>query len=139
MTINENNRVEKLLPQMQSGKGSSSVDVNSFIKTSSEYHIQEARVKTIEQAQTDREHLKNKDLRQDIDLKRMTLMALLVLLALETMGVFVVALCQGFQVSGFKLEEWSFKLVVTATLLQTYMMLKIAVDYLFPRDKTQEK
>ena len=108
---------------------------NRFINTSAVYKIKDEHEKTMEIAKVEREQLKNRDFRQDIKLKKMTLLALLIFLGIETFGIFFVALCQGFNFKGFALEEWSFKLLVGATLAQTYLMLKVAVDYLFPKEK----
>ena len=108
---------------------------NKFLNTSAVYKIKDEHQKTMELARVEREQLKNRDFRQDIKLKKMTLLALLIFLGIETFGVFFVALCQGFKFKGFALEEWSFKLLVSATLAQTYLMLKVAVDYLFPKEK----
>lgn len=80
-----------------------------------------------------REEIKNEDLLQDISLKRWTLIILLVFLGLETVLVFAFAFFQATNQFGFYLEEWSFKLLVSATITQVYLMLRIAVQYLFPK------
>lgn len=77
--------------------------------------------------------IKNDNAEQDITLKRMTLMVLFIFLAIETALIFVIAFMQGLGLPHhFHLEEWSFKLVVTATLAQITGMLFVAVRYLFP-------
>lgn len=80
--------------------------------------------------------LKNDDAEQDIRLKRITLAILLGFLAAETVLIFVIALFQAIRWPfHFHLEEWSFKLVVAATIGQITAMLYVAVRYLFPKNK----
>ncbi len=79
----------------------------------------------IEQAKAD-------GLEQDVKLKRITLFILFGFLALETLAIFVFAFFQATSLFNFKLEEWSFKLLVTATILQITYMLQVAVKHLFP-------
>ncbi|HVA96542.1 MAG TPA: hypothetical protein VND99_02715 [Candidatus Acidoferrales bacterium] len=83
-----------------------------------------------------RENIKNKDLEQDIRLKKMTLIILFIFLGVETTIIFAFSLLQATSLFGFKLEEWSFKLLVTATLIQIAFMLQVAVKYLFRDKKT---
>lgn len=83
-----------------------------------------------------RENIKNKDLEQDIKLKKMTLIILFMFLGVETIIIFAFSFLQATSLLGFKLEEWSFKLLVTATLIQIAFMLQVAVKYLF-RDKKE--
>ncbi|HUS25952.1 MAG TPA: hypothetical protein VMY99_01215 [Nevskiaceae bacterium] len=84
-----------------------------------------------------REHrLQNDDTQQNIKLKRVTLNRLFIFLAIETSVIFLFAF---FQAIGwphkFDLEEWSFRLLVTATIAQITGMLFVAVRYLFPKGK----
>lgn len=79
--------------------------------------------------------LENDAFEQDIALKRSTLRKLFVFLALETVVIFVFAYFQGVSFNGFVLEEWSFKLLVAATITQITVMLNIAVKHLFPEKK----
>ncbi|MDD5023413.1 MAG: hypothetical protein PHU63_04555 [Candidatus ainarchaeum sp.] len=74
----------------------------------------------------------NEGRRQDINLKRKTLWILFGFLAFETLLIFILAFMQGFVFFGFHLEEWSFKLVVAATISQITIMLLVAVKHLFP-------
>lgn len=83
-----------------------------------------------------RENIKNNDLEQDIKLKKIALRNLFTFLGIETVFVFAFALMQATTLWGFHLEEWSFKLLITATLAQIVIMLQVAVKYLF-RDKKQ--
>lgn len=76
--------------------------------------------------------LKNKALDQDISLKKWTLIALFIFLAIETLLIFFYSFLQATMFLSFELEEWSFKLLVTATLLQITFMLQVAVKHLFP-------
>lgn len=87
----------------------------------------------IEQEIARKQQLENENTAQDIRLKRITLNRLFWFLATESALIFVFSF---FQAVGwphhFHLDEWSFKLVVTATLAQITGMLFVAVRYLFP-------
>ncbi len=79
------------------------------------------------------EKIKNDDAEQDIALKRNTWYRLFRFLSIETALVFVLAFFQGIHWPwSFHLEDWSFKLVITATIGQITTMLYVAVRYLFP-------
>lgn len=79
--------------------------------------------------------LKNDDVEQDIKLKRKTLNVLFTFLGTETGLIFWFAFLQATHDLHFQLNEWSFKLVVAATLTQITAMLFAAVNYLFPKNK----
>lgn len=79
-----------------------------------------------------REAITNLGLKQDIQLKKITLLLLFLFLILETIAVFVFAYLQGVGLNGFRMEEWSFKLLLGATILQITYMLQMAVKHLFP-------
>ena len=79
--------------------------------------------------------LKNDDAEQDIKLKRITLNRLFSLLVGETVIVFLLAFFQATHAFGFALEEWSFKLLTSVTIVQITVMLSVAVNYLFPKKK----
>lgn len=82
-----------------------------------------------------RERIRNDEAEQDIQLKRITLRRLFIFLALETITVFAFALMQAIrQPFHFQLDEWSFKLLVTATIAQITAMLFVAVYHLFPKN-----
>lgn len=91
-----------------------------------------AEAKSIEDVLAEREELKNEGIAQDIELKRTTLYRLFVFLGIETAVIFGFAFLQGSHLFGFALEEWSFKLLLAATLLQITYMLQVAVKHLFP-------
>lgn len=76
--------------------------------------------------------LKNDDIEQDIKLKRTTLRILFGFLLGETAMVFLYAYLQATRTFNFALEEWSFKLLITATIAQIAGMLFVAIRYLFP-------
>jgi hypothetical protein len=42
---------------------------------------------------------------------------------------------QGFRIFGFELDEWSLRLLLAATIVQTVSMLTIAIRHLFPQKK----
>ena len=83
-----------------------------------------------------REKIKNEGLKQDIALKRGMLQVLCYLLVIETIIVFLFSFFQAIeQPWGFRLDEWSFKLLITATISQITIMLLVAVQHLFPNQK----
>lgn len=69
----------------------------------------------------------------DQQLKVKTLVILFVFLSVETVVVFLLAFFQGFGWQQFQLDEWSFRIVVAATIGQITAMLTIAVQHLFPK------
>jgi hypothetical protein len=78
--------------------------------------------------------LKNDDTEQDIVLKRKTLFGLFIFLGAETVLIFLFAFFQAIgRPDGFGLEEWSFRTLVGATIVQITGMLYVAVRYLFPK------
>src|SRR6266568_4945338 len=80
--------------------------------------------------------LKNDNAEQDIQLKRKTLHRLFLFLTAESMLIFLFAFFQAIgSPSYFHLEDWSFKLLVAATIGQITAMLYVAVQYLFPKGK----
>jgi hypothetical protein len=79
--------------------------------------------------------LKNDDIEQDIELKKITLNRLFALLVVETGIIFAFAFLQATHWFGFSLDEWSFKLLTTVTIAQITIMLTVAVNYLFPKKK----
>jgi hypothetical protein len=79
--------------------------------------------------------LRNDNAELDIRLKRKTLNILFIFLGLETVLVFYFTYLQATGDHHFHLDEWSFKLVVSATLTQITAMLFVAVRYLFPKSK----
>ena len=82
-----------------------------------------------------RQKIENDNAEKDQRLKALTLILLFAFLTLETIVIFVLAFFQGFSYSGFHLDEWSFKLVIIATLGQITAMLSIAVTHLFPKKR----
>lgn len=83
-----------------------------------------------------KKHLENLDLEQDIQLKRLAIHLLFIFLAVETFVVFLFMFLQATTEIGplfFRLDEWSFRLVIAATITQITLMLTIAVQYLFPK------
>ncbi|MFZ2154231.1 MAG: hypothetical protein WAV16_03305 [Candidatus Moraniibacteriota bacterium] len=79
-----------------------------------------------------KEEIENDDLEQNIKLKRRTLYNLFIFLGIETFLIFLFSLFQATKWLGFHLEEWSFKLLVTATISQITYMIQVAVKHLFP-------
>ncbi|HYE59987.1 MAG TPA: hypothetical protein VEA18_02275 [Candidatus Kapabacteria bacterium] len=95
-------------------------------------------VRMREEIENRREELKNVSLQQDIELKKKTLFLLFRFLAAETCIIFLFSFFQAVQLFGFQLEEWSFKLLVSATIAQITVMLMVAVKHLFPHKEDNE-
>jgi hypothetical protein len=89
-------------------------------------------VDKLKEEQVREQSIKNDDREQDKRLKKGSLIALFVLLSVETFVIFSFALFQATSLFGFKLEEWSFKLLISATITQITIMLMVAIKYLFP-------
>lgn len=89
--------------------------------------------KKIDDVLEEKERIKNEGLRQDIGMKKYTLWLLFGFLSIETFFIFMFSFFQAIHWPwGFKLEEWSFNLLVGATITQITAMLIIAVKHLFP-------
>jgi hypothetical protein len=82
-----------------------------------------------------RQKIANDILEKDHRLKEATLKKLFRFLSAETGVIFVLAFLQGFGWKDFELDQWSFRLVIAATLGQITAMLTIAVQHLFPKNK----
>jgi len=68
--------------------------------------------------------------KSDQGLKKILLIFLCYMLAIETCCILLLGFLQGI---GFiKLDEWTFRLLIAATIAQITYMLKIAVSSLFP-------
>lgn len=89
----------------------------------------------IEQEIAREQKIKNDNAEQDIALKHLTLRLLFGFLAIETALIFLFTFLQAVRAHGFHLEEWSFKILVTATIAQITAMLFAAVRYLFPKSR----
>lgn len=94
----------------------------------------EGKGKTVDEQLARRKELENNNLEQDIKLKKYTLIVLFVFLMIETFLIFLYTLFQAINLCDFHLEEWSFRLLIGATITQITAMLTIAVQYLFPRE-----
>lgn len=79
-----------------------------------------------------RKTLENRAFAQNMSMKVITLIALLLFLLAETALIFFYTWCQATNWWSFNLEEWSFRLLVGATITQITAMLIIAVKHLFP-------
>lgn len=82
-----------------------------------------------------KEDIENEGLEQDIRLKKWTLIILFGFLSVETVAIFTYSYFQATMFLGFNLEEWSFKLLVAATITQITYMCQMAVKHLFPGKK----
>lgn len=91
--------------------------------------------KAIDDELVRRQRLDNDDTEQNIRLKRIVLDRLFWFLGIETFAIFMCTLLQATRWLGFQLDEWSFNILVTATIAQIAGMLFVAVRYLFPTKK----
>lgn len=85
-----------------------------------------------ERLNQEKKKIENIGLRQDIELKKTTLFCLFGFLFIETFIIFIFSFWQATGGLGFMLEEWSFKLLITSTIIQITYMLQVAVRHLFP-------
>lgn len=108
------------------------LDDSDFDKSTYVYKSDDKR-QTIDDQLVKKQKLENDDLEQNIKLKKDTLTALFKFLVIETAVIFAYAWCQATNLCNFHLEEWSFRLLVGATIIQITTMLTIAVKHLFPR------
>jgi hypothetical protein len=100
------------------------------------HHTLESKPIDIEQEVARKQQLENENTAQDIRLKRVTIDRLFRFLAAETALIFVFTFFQAINwPAQFQLEDWSFRLVVSATIAQITGMLFVAVRYLFPNNK----
>lgn len=81
------------------------------------------------------QRIKNDDAEQNIKLKKIVLNRLFRFLGIETFFIFLFILLQATHWIGFSLEEWTFNILITATIAQVAGMLFVAVRYLFPTNK----
>ncbi len=89
----------------------------------------------LDEIERERKRLENRDFAQNTELKRRTIRLLFRFLAVETGLIFAFAFAQGAAwPADFHMEEWSFKLLVAATIAQITGMLFVAVRYLFPKN-----
>ena len=106
----------------------------------------------VEDLGKERKKLENKDLKQDILLKKISLAILFLFLVAETIVIFYFAWCQairgtliplegetGLYLINFHLEEWSFRLLTGVTITQITAMLLIAISYLFKERNNNNK
>ena len=74
----------------------------------------------------------------DITLKKIIAGVIIVILVAQTLMVFLLSVSQGignfgwFKQLPFTLDDWNFRILVSATLVQTYYLMRIVVSYLFP-------
>ncbi len=88
----------------------------------------------IDDIERERKKLENRDFAQNTELKRRALNLLFTFLAIESVVIFGFAFAQGTHwPAHFHIEEWSFKLLVSATIAQITGMLFVAIRYLFPK------
>lgn len=120
-------RIQNTLNQVRSERNSQKHD-----------HELSLNKKTIDDKVEDKEEARKKTLdndarEQDIKLKKETLDGLFSFLRYESIAIFALVFLQGFSFKGFRLESWSFRLLIAATITQITIMLQIAVKHLFPR------
>ena len=89
--------------------------------------------KSLAQVERDKKEIENEASKADIELKKKSLKYLFLFLLFETIIVFSFAFLQGFAHKNFHLEEWTFRLVIAATISQVTYMLQHAIKHLFPK------
>lgn len=89
---------------------------------------------TIKKERARTQEIANNNRVSDQKLKSRSLIALFIFLGIETLAIFALAFAQGFEFKGFKLDEWSMRIIIVATLGQITAMLTIAVQHLFPNN-----
>lgn len=86
-----------------------------------------------EQIEVSKANTLNEGLRIDQNLKKLSLKLLFVFLGIETFVIFLFTFFQAINDPfNFKLEEWTFRLLVTVSITQITLMLQVAIKYLFP-------
>lgn len=85
------------------------------------------------------QRIKNDDAEQNIMLKKVVLNRLFKYLGIETTFVFLFVLLQATHWIGFSLQDWTFDILITATIAQIAGMLFVAVRYLFPNGKERNR
>lgn len=91
----------------------------------------------LQAARRRKQEIANENAEKDQRLKEQTLQKLFRFLLAETAIIFLFAFLQGFGVLWrwkFHLDDWSFRIVVGATIGQITAMLIIAVQHLFPKN-----
>ncbi len=130
-SFNETNNIKKeFLGLLNVEKKNRNYSNNSPKEIKKEIKINEAVANMTLNVDDERKKILNKELEQDIRLKSFAFALLFLFLATETVGIFYFAYLQGWD-NSFRLEEWSFNLLVTATIGQITFMLQVAVKYLF--------
>lgn len=104
-----------------------------FLEKDSKTYDQKIKDAEVRNAET-----KAEDAAADVKLKKRISNFIIVILVFQTVVVFTMTYFQGiktvpFYNYQFALEEWNFRILVTSTLLQTYLLMKIVVLYLFPQ------
>lgn len=112
-------------------------DYNDYLENSKEFYQQFTLTDKFEEELAREAKLYNDNKETDIKLKIKTLNFLLGFLIGETFLIFLMSFLQGFRFLGFNLEEWNFRILTASTITQIYLMLRIAVEYLFPKNKLQ--
>lgn len=104
----------------------------------------EQKPKTVEQrtkeAQARVQEARAEDAEGDIKLKKKIARVIISILIAQTVLIFYIAISQGLGMlvyfnwpTSFHLEEWSFRILISGTLVETYYLMRIVVTYLFPK------
>jgi hypothetical protein len=94
--------------------------------------IYSSKPERIEDVATEMQRIKNDGLKKDIEMKEKTLIILFLFLSIETLLMFIFSFLQATKIFNFFLDEWSFRLLIIATISQITAMLSMAVKHLFP-------
>ncbi len=116
-------------------------------KSSENFHffdfVPEKTQQTVEQrlkdAETRIQEAAADDAEGDIKLKKFIAWVIISILCIQTALIFLISISQGLSffpywpyVLHFHLDHWDFRILVSATLVETYYLMRIVVRYLFP-------
>lgn len=64
---------------------------------------------------------------------------LLGLLSIQTIFIFILISLQGFGFYNFELDNYIFYILISGTLIESYYLVKIVVEHLFPKTEDNKK
>ncbi len=90
------------------------------------------RTKRMRDLRLEKKALENERFKEESKLKKKVLNFLMLLFVGETAAIFILSFLEAF--TSFDLDPWNFRILVGATITQVYLMLRIAVEHLFPKN-----
>lgn len=76
---------------------------------------------------------------KDHGLKLIIAYFLLSLLSIQATTIFILVFFEGFDFKKFHLDNYIFYILISGTLVESYFLVKIVVDHLFPKKKEKDK